>query len=502
MKKNALISVSDKRGVESLAKGLEAAGYNIYATGRTYEFLKANNIKVRKIEELTGFPEILGGRVKTLHPSIFGGILAKREEEHLNQLRSLNIETFDIVVVNLYPFEDARRKGLKEEELIEFIDIGGPSLIRAAAKNYRWVTVVVSPDDYLEVLEEIQQNGETSLELRKKLALKAFALTAFYDTMIAGYLAKELRENFPEYLSIAGRKIMKLRYGENPHQKAAFYIAPFSVWEEMEVLHGKSLSYNNIADLYSAWNLALEFQEPFVAIIKHQSPCGAAVGADLKEAFEKALASDPQSAFGGIVALNRPVDPATAEAMSKIFLEVIVAPDYQEEALKILQKKKNLRLVRMPFESRTPVEAHFLNGALLVQESDRITGEDFNFRWVTSKTSNRLDEMRFGVKVVKALKSNAAVVIRNGMIVGGCGGQTSRVEAVRIACERAGERAKGAVLVSDGFFPFPDSIEIAASWGIEVVVQPGGSKRDSEVIQKAEELGLAMAFTGRRHFRH
>ncbi len=502
MKKNALISVSDKRGVESLAKGLESAGYSIYATGKTYEFLKANNIKVRKIEELTNFPEILGGRVKTLHPSIFGGILAKREEEHLNQLQSLNIETFDIVVVNLYPFEDARRKGLKEEELIEFIDIGGPSLIRAAAKNFRWVTVVVSPDDYLQVLEEIQQKGETSLQLRKKLALKAFALTAFYDTMIAGYLAKQLGENFPEYLSFAGRKVMELRYGENPHQKAAFYIAPFSVWEEMEVLHGKPLSYNNIADLYSAWSLALEFQEPFATIIKHQSPCGAAIGAELKEAFDKALASDPQSAFGGIVALNRPVDPATAEAMSKIFLEVIVAPDYQEEALKILQRKKNLRLVRMPFETSTPLEAHFLNGALLVQESDRITEEDFNFQWVTSKTSSRLDEMRFGVKVVKALKSNAAVVVKDGMIAGGCGGQTSRVEAVRIACERAGERAKGAVLVSDGFFPFPDSIEIAASWGIEVVVQPGGSKRDSEVIQKAEELGLAMAFTGRRHFRH
>lgn len=502
MRKNAIISVSDKRGIESFAKGLHTAGYEIFATGKTFEFLRSYSIPAVKIEEITKFPEILGGRVKTLHPAVFGGILARREEEHLKELKELGLRPYDVVVVNLYPFEGAKKKGLKEEELIEFIDIGGPSLIRAAAKNYRWVTVVVSPDDYLEVLEEIQKYGETSLELRKKLALKAFALTAFYDAMIAEYFAQVTGLQFPDFISFAGRKYLDLRYGENPHQKAAFYVSPSSIWEEMEVLQGKQLSYNNIADLHSAWSLAMEFDEPFAAIIKHQNPCGAASGESLEEAFLRALESDPQSAFGGIVALNQKVDEKTAEQIKKIFLEVIVAPDFEEGALKALAKKKNLRLVRIPFEHGKKLEAHCLSGGILVQEVDIISSEDFSFHWVTSRRWEEIDELKFGIKVVKALKSNAAAVVKDKMLLGACGGQTSRVEAVRIACERAGEKAKGAVLISDGFFPFPDSIEIAASWGIKAIIQPGGSKRDPEVIEKAEELGLAMAFTGRRHFRH
>ncbi len=496
--KRALISVYEKRGIESFARGLQEAGWELYSTGGTYRFLAGEGIKVKKLEELTGFEKLLGGRVKTLHPAVFAGILARRDSD-AREMERMGFPSFDLVVVNLYPFTDAVKKGLDGEELIEMIDIGGVALIRAAAKNHRWVTVVTHPEDYLPVLEEIQKYGHTSPETRKRLAAKAFALTSFYDASIFWTFNQE---KLPAFFPANFAKYQDLRYGENPHQEAAFYVSPFSLWREMVVLQGKKLSFNNIADLAAAWEMAMDFEETFCAIFKHQNPCGAALGETPAEAYRKALEGDPQSAFGGIVALNREVDVETAEEMKKTFLEVIVAPSFSAEAREILKKKKNLRLVQIPFQRRYPYEGRLVEGGMLVQERDSFTEEDFRIDWVVKPEPVPWQDIRLAIKIAKALKSNSAALAKEGMMVGGCGGQTSRVEAVRIACSRAGERARDAVLASDGFFPFPDSIEVAHSHGVAVVVAPGGSRRDPEVAARARELGIGFGFISRRHFRH
>ncbi len=496
--KRALISVYEKRGVESFARGISQEGWEIYSTGGTYRFLSDEGIPVKKLEDLTGFEKLLGGRVKTLHPAVFAGILARRDEDE-EEVKKLNIPLFDMVVVNLYPFVASAKKGMKGEELLEMIDIGGVALIRAAAKNYPWVTVVVQPEDYLTVLEEIQKYGNTTLETREKLAAKAFALTSLYDASIFWKLN---REEFPPLLPLELYKYQNLRYGENPHQRAAFYTSPFSLWREMVVLQGKKLSFNNIADMASAWEMALDFEETFCGIFKHQNPCGAAVGKTPKEAFLKALEGDPQSAFGGIVAINRPVDGETAAEMKKIFLEVIVAPSFSEEAREILKKKKNLRLVEIPFRREFPYDGRLIEGGMLLQERDYFSEEDYEIEWVKAPETIPLQDIKLALRVAKALKSNSAALVKDGMMVGGCGGQTSRVEAVKIACKRAGERAKGAVLASDGFFPFPDSIEVAHQHAVGIVVAPSGSKRDQEVAARAKELGISFGFVKRRHFRH
>ncbi len=496
--KRALVSVYEKRGVESFVKGLLNEGWEIYSTGGTYNFLTREGAQVKKLDELTGFTELLGGRVKTLHPAVFAGILARRDKD-TGEMEKLGLPLFDMVVVNLYPFESGLRKGESDEDIVEKIDIGGIALIRAAAKNFKWVTVVVSPEDYLPVLEEIQKFGDTTEETRRKLAAKAFSISSFYDAMIFSRFNTEI---FPEILGFPFRKYQALRYGENPHQQGAFYVTPTSPWEEMKVLQGKQLSFNNIADIASAWELALDFKEPFCAIIKHQNPCGAAIAETPRKAFEMALSGDPQSAFGGIVVFNMEVDKEAALEMKKMFLEVIIAPSFTREAREVLSRKKNLRLVELPFERKSVYEGKIFEGGLLIQERDKFSDEDLIINWVSEPTQDRSHDIYLGIRLAKALKSNSAVLVKDGKMIAGCGGQTSRVEAVRIACDRAGEKARGSVLVSDGFFPFPDSVEIAHANGVEVVIAPGGSKRDPEVAERAKELGISFGFTERRHFRH
>jgi len=496
--KRALVSVYEKRGVESFVHGLLKEGWEVYSTGGTFSFLKGEGLNVKKLDKLTGFTELLGGRVKTLHPSVFAGILARRDVDK-EEMEKLGLPLFDLVAVNLYPFGSGLLKGESEDELIEKIDIGGVALVRAAAKNFKWVTVVIHPDDYLPVLEEIQKYGDTTEQTRRKLAAKAFSITSFYDAMIFSRFNEEL---FPFHINFPFTLYEKLRYGENPHQMGAFYVTPTSIWKEVEVLQGKKLSFNNIADISSAWELAMDFHEPFCAIIKHQNPCGAAIAETPKKAFINALSGDPQSAFGGIVVFNMEVDEETALEMKKMFLEVIVAPGFTKGSREVLSKKKNLRLVILPFERKDRYEGKLFEGALLLQERDAFTDEDMEINWVSKPADKRKEDIYLGIRLAKALKSNSAVIVKDKKMIAGCGGQTSRVEAVRIACERAGEEAKGAVLVSDGFFPFPDSVEIAHFHGIEVVVAPGGSKRDPEVSERAKELGLSFGFTARRHFRH
>jgi len=496
--KRALVSVYEKRGVESFVKGLIEEGWEIYSTGGTYNFLKGEGADVKRLDEITGFTELLGGRVKTLHPGVFAGILARRDRDK-EEMEGLGLPLFDMVVVNLYPFSSGLMKNEEEQELIEKIDIGGVALVRAAAKNFKWVTVVITMDDYLPILEEIQKFGNTTEGTRRRLAARAFSITSFYDSLIFSRFNQEL---FPEHIAFPMRLYEKLRYGENPHQRGAFYISPTSIWREMKVLQGKKLSFNNIADIASAWGLALDFEEPFCGIMKHQNPCGAAIAENPKDAFLGALSGDPQSAFGGIVVFNIEVDSETALEMKKIFLEVIVAPSFTKEAKECLSKKKNLRLVALPFERKNIYEGRFFEGGMLVQERDRFCEEDFPIEWVVKPQKDRAVDIYMAIRLSKALKSNSAVLVKNKKMLGGCGGQTSRVDAVRIASERSGEEVKDAVLATDGFFPFPDSIEVAHSFGVGVVVAPGGSKRDNIVAERAKELGISFGFTVRRHFRH
>lgn len=511
MNKYALISVSDKRGVVNFAQGLQELGYEIISTGGTAKTLQEAGVKVTPVAELTGFPEILDGRVKTLHPMIHGGILARNTENHLQQLADLGIKPIDLVVVNLYPFKETiAKEGVSLEEAIENIDIGGPTMVRAAAKNYERVTVVVNPERYTEVLGQLSHNGAVNLTTRQKLALEAFSHTASYDQAVSLYLDRQWGgKEFPEHWFMEGEKIQKLRYGENPHQKAAFY--GFKGNREgtiagAEQLQGKELSYNNLVDLQSAWAIATEFSQPAAAIIKHTNPCGASIGVDLHEAYVRAYSSDPLSAYGGIVGLNREVDEATAEELSKTFLEAIIAPSFSEEAVSILGKKNNLRLVVMG--NKKPIEKEYwiepVSGGFLVQERDLMKVSAQDLRIVTKKepTPEQVEELLYAWQIVKHVKSNAIVVTKNKQILGVGAGQMNRVGSAKIALEQAKEKVRGAVLASDAYFPFSDTIEVAANMGITAIIQPGGSIRDEDVITKANEYGLAMVFTGVRHFKH
>ncbi|MED4990478.1 bifunctional phosphoribosylaminoimidazolecarboxamide formyltransferase/IMP cyclohydrolase [Parageobacillus toebii] len=509
--KRALLSVSNKEGIVSLAKQLVELGVEIISTGGTKKTLEEAGVPVIGISDVTGFPEILDGRVKTLHPMIHGGLLAIRDNErHQSELREHHITPIDLVVVNLYPFQQTIAKSdVTFAEAIENIDIGGPTMLRAAAKNHQYVTVVVDPADYDTVVQELKEHGDVSAETKLKLAAKVFRHTAAYDAMIAEYLTNKTGEEYPESLTITFEKKQALRYGENPHQTAAFYKKPlgasFSIAQAMQ-LHGKELSYNNINDANAALQIVKEFTEPAAVAVKHMNPCGVGVGATIYEAFTKAYEADPTSIFGGIIALNREVDKETAEKMHEIFLEIVIAPSFSKEALDILTQKKNIRLLTVDFTALNTKEKLLVSvqGGLLVQETDTHTLDDAEIKVVTKRepTEQEWEALRFAWKVVKHVKSNAIVLAKDGMTIGVGAGQMNRVGAAKIAIEQAGEKAKGAVLASDAFFPMDDTVEAAAKAGITAIIQPGGSIRDADSIKKADEYGIAMVFTGIRHFKH
>jgi phosphoribosylaminoimidazolecarboxamide formyltransferase/IMP cyclohydrolase len=502
----ALISVSDKTGIASFARSLERQGVDIISTGGTAELLRKEKIPVREISSFTAFPEVLEGRVKTLHPRVHGGLLYKRgNPKHEAEARECGFEPIDLVVVNLYPFEATIAKpDVTLAEAIEKIDIGGPSLIRSAAKNYESVTVVVDPADYNLVLENLRDNnGETTLKVRERLAIKAFIKTSDYDRAIGNFLNKEQTTDASFSLSLP--LAMRLRYGENSHQTAALY-GDFD--RHFEKLHGKELSFNNILDISAATNLITEFNEPTVAILKHTNPCGVGSDVDLRKAWEKAFATDKQAPFGGIIICNRPIDESLARVISEIFSEVIIAPEFEGEARALLQLKKNLRLIRLfksAAEAKSTTDIRSVCGGLLVQDADN--AQEIPQKVVTKRqpAKSELEAMLFGWRVVKHVKSNAIVYAAQDRTLGIGAGQMSRVDASRIAiwkAEEAGLSLKGSAVASDAFFPFPDGLIAAADAGATCAIQPGGSVRDEEVIAAADERHLAMIFTGVRHFRH
>ncbi|MGS0765358.1 bifunctional phosphoribosylaminoimidazolecarboxamide formyltransferase/IMP cyclohydrolase [Syntrophomonas curvata] len=505
--KRALISVSNKEGVVEFARGLEELGYEIISTGGTYHTLQEAGVAVKQVADITGFPEIMDGRVKTLHPGIHGGILARRDvPRHMEQLQENRITPIDIVAVNLYPFRETISKpGVTMEEAVENIDIGGPSMVRSAAKNHRDVIIVVKPEHYTTILEELKKGG-VSREMRLKLALEAFSHTAAYDSMIASYLSRLNDSYLNDNFILAGEKVYELRYGENPHQKACFYrnMNPGSGLADARVLNGKELSYNNIIDTEAAWELVKEFSDPACVIIKHTNPCGTAIADTLEEAFTSAFAADPVSAFGGIIAFNRRVDLATARKAGEPFMEVVIAPAYDDEALKVLQNKKNLRVLELPLQKNEELMVKTVSGGFVIQEKDLDEMEPDNLQVVTevAPTPEQLKELAFAWKIVKHVKSNAIVVARDGMSIGVGAGQMNRVGSANIALEQAGDKARGAVMASDAFFPFKDTVEMAAQYGITAIIQPGGSVRDAESIEECNRHGIAMVFTGVRHFRH
>ena len=513
MEKFALISLSDKEKIEKLAETLIEYGYTILSTGGTAKYLEDRGVKVKYLEDYTGFPEILSGRVKTLHPKLHGGILALRDdEEHKKSIKENKISYIDFVIVNLYPFEDTVKKGASLELAIENIDIGGVTLIRSSAKNYRYVTVVTSKEFYDEVIEDIKKNnGNTTLKLREKLAVYAFQLTSFYDSLISNYLGEKiLGENLlsKKLLTLPLRFKQNLRYGENPHQKATFYsLATLDGGiNSIKQLHGKELSFNNIYDTDAALLLVLEFNEPAVAIIKHTNPCGFAIGENIKTAFLKAYETDPLSAFGGVYALNKEVNLDVAEEISKNFVEVIAAPSFSEEAFSLLSKKKNIRLLEVDFKrlkEGIKITGKFVSGGILLQEGDGITYNEEECRIVTKRKPEKkeLRDLNIAFKVVKHVKSNAICYVKDGGTVAIGAGQMSRVDAVKIANLKK-SKIDGCVMASDAFFPFRDAIDSCAEAGIKAIIQPGGSIKDEEVIKAADEHGIAMIFTGIRHFRH
>lgn len=509
MIKNALISVSDKTGVVDFAKGLVDLGVTVYSTGGTLKAIQEAGITAHAVEELTHFPEMMDGRVKTLHPVVHGGILAIRDNaEHKAAMEGHNIQPIDLVVVNLYPFRETIAKpNVSLEDAIENIDIGGPTMVRSAAKNHAYVGIVVNPKHYAEVLTMLEEKGELTHDFRFALAKEAFAHTAAYDTAIANFMSQQLGEGPtpPEYLA-AYEKVSDLRYGENPHQQAAFYkeIGTASGMGAMKQLHGKELSYNNIVDMEAAWNMVWEFEEPAACIIKHTNPCGAARATNLHDAYVNAYEADSVSAFGGIVALNRPVDKATAEEMAKIFLEVIMAPAFAPEALAVLEAKKNIRLIELQKPEADQVVLKKVSGGLLVQTEDTIQEDRQNYEVVTKvqPTEEQWQALEFAWKMVKHVKSNAILVSDAKSTLGVGAGQMNRVGSAKIALEQAGDKANGAVLASDAFFPFGDTVETAAAHGIAAIIQPGGSIRDQESIDAADKAGIAMVFTKIRHFKH
>ena len=506
MTKRALISVSDKTNIVEFAKGLEKHGFEVISTGGTYTHLKNNGVSCISIEDVTQFPEILEGRVKTLHPKIHGGLLSKRGNElHNKHVAENNIEYIDLVCVNLYPFEaTVKKEGVSEEEIIENIDIGGPSMLRSAAKNFNDVAVVTDINDYAKILEELEQGG-ISYETRRALAIKVFNTTASYDAAIANYFNK--KDNLvPERLTLSYKLQDSLRYGENPHQKAYHYVQDNNesyALQNAVQLHGKEMSYNNIQDASAALDILSEFDETTCVAVKHMNPCGVATGNSVFEAYSRAYEADPVSIFGGVVAVNGKVDKETAEKMHSIFLEIILATDYDEEALEILTKKKNLRIYKLSEKNNNhEQQIKSVRGGILVQDfNDKLADE---YESVTEKKVNETQQrdIEFGLKVVKHVKSNAIVVVKDGQTLGIGAGQMNRVGSCKIALEQAGEKAKGAVLASDAFFPMRDSADIAADYGIAAIVQPGGSIRDQESIDACNEKGVAMVFSKIRHFKH
>ena len=506
MTKRALISVSDKTNIVEFAKGLEKHGFEVISTGGTYTHLKNNGVSCISIEDVTHFPEILEGRVKTLHPKIHGGLLSKRGNElHNKHVAENNIEYIDLVCVNLYPFEATiKKEGVSEEEIIENIDIGGPSMLRSAAKNFNDVAVVTDINDYDRVLSELEQGGIT-YETRRALAIKVFNTTASYDAAIANYFNKK-DKLVPERLTLSYNLQDSLRYGENPHQKAYHYVQDNNesyALQNAVQLHGKEMSYNNIQDASAALDILSEFDETTCVAVKHMNPCGVATGSSVFEAYSRAYEADPVSIFGGIVAVNGKVDKETAEKMHSIFLEIILATDYDEEALEILTKKKNLRIYKLSEKNNNhEQQIKSVRGGILVQDfNDKLADE---YESVTEKKvdENQQRDIEFGLKVVKHVKSNAIVVVKGGQTLGIGAGQMNRVGSCKIALEQAGEKAKGAVLASDAFFPMRDSADIAADYGVSAIVQPGGSIRDQESIDACNEKGVAMVFSKIRHFKH
>ena len=513
----AILSVTDKTGLVEFARRLEGLGVELISTGGTARLLRDSAVTVKDISELTGFPEMLDGRVKTLHPKVHGGILHMRgKPEHQAAVAEHGIAPIDMVVVNLYAFEKtAAKPGVPFEELIEHIDIGGPSMIRSAAKNFHDVAVVTSPADYAAIAEEMTRSGgQLSLETRWRLAQKAFATTAAYDSAIASTLERVSLNGrfslppesagFPQNLRLNFRKVMDLRYGENPHQKAAMYTdGSGSGVANGRQLQGKELSYNNIVDLQAAWELAQDFSETMCAIIKHTNPCGAATGSTLVEAYKKALEADPVSAFGGVIGVNRPVDAETAAQMAKLFVEAIAAPAFEPDALEKFATKKNLRLVEIKHEPQKWVLKN-VSGGILLQDNDIRPLTEADLKVVTTRppTAEEKRALLFAWKVCKHVKSNAILYARDGQTVGVGAGQMSRVDSCKIGAMKAVLPVKGTVAASDAFFPFPDGVEEIAKAGATAIIQPGGSVRDQEVIEAANRLGLAMIFTGVRHFRH
>jgi phosphoribosylaminoimidazolecarboxamide formyltransferase/IMP cyclohydrolase len=520
----AIISVANREGLADLARELQAHNVTIFSTGGTRKALQKEGIQAESVSELTKFPEILDGRVKTLHPAILGGILARRDlPRHEEDLKAHGIAPIDIVVVNLYPFtETVARQNATLAEAQEQIDIGGVTLVRAAAKNFQDVLVLVRPQDYASVMQEWREQGEVSLETRRRLAAIAFQHTASYDSIIAEYLRGPTSEYFPESLSLPLERIQTLRYGENPHQQAAFYRwagPPASPRRpslaNAEVLHGKELSYNNLLDLDSALAVVQSFAAPTVAIIKHTNPCGLACDDVLVEAYKKAHAGDPISAYGGIIGCNQIVDAATAEEISQLFYEAVIAPEFSPDALAILRRKKNIRLLatHCPVEPKAITTSPLLSmhpqvrtvsGGMLLQTADVIGERDMEYRVVTERepTLEEVTDLMFAWKAVLHVKSNAIALAHKLMLVGVGAGQMNRVTSVQLAVEKAGARAKGSVLASDAYFPFADGVEAAAKAGVTAIIQPGGSVRDEESIRMANHYAIAMIFTGRRHFRH
>jgi phosphoribosylaminoimidazolecarboxamide formyltransferase/IMP cyclohydrolase len=507
----AIVSVSDKSGVVDFARGLKELGIDIFSTGGTKKSLEAAGVKIHSISELTGFPEILDGRVKTLHPAVHGGILARRDlPQHLFQLKQNRIGLIDIVVVNLYPFvETVTKAGVSLDEALENIDIGGPSMLRSAAKNFPSVLVVVDPGDYDTILQKLRR-GDIDSRYRKRLAQKAFQHVALYDTAIAQYLSDEA---FPEEMTIALKKARGLRYGENPHQQAGFYVEqnvrqkPGGL-QSLEQLGGAELSFNNLLDLDAALNILADFGDPTIAIVKHNNSCGLASRNDLAEAYRRALAGDPVAAFGGIVASNRIIDLAIAQEIDKTHYDAIVAPGYRKGALELLGQKESLRLIKVapyrPSSSKSHLDFRRVRGGFLVQTPDTLTRSELKPSVVTRRPPSKaeLSDLLFAWKAVKGIKSNAIVIAKDRTLLGMGAGQPSRVVSVELALKRALDKANGSVLASDAFFPFPDGPELAIKAGVTAIIQPGGSVRDKEVIKLANKYNVAMVFTAVRHFKH
>jgi len=516
-KRFALLSVYDKKGLGKFAKGLKKIGFEIISSGGTAKFLKKAGVKVLEVQDITKYPSMLGGRVKTLHPLIHGGILANRSlPEHLQDMKKYGIKPIDIVVCNLYPFEETiSKKKCTLEEAVEQIDIGGPAMVRASAKNFKDVAIIVNPRDYDEILKELKTDGSViSIETRKKLALKAFRHTRMYDTVICNYLAKmfEGEERFPSNVEISLEKIQTLRYGENPHQQAALYREKGNGSKlkgaivDAKQLHGKELSFNNIVDIDSAWGLVCYFAEPCAAVIKHNNPCGVAKALTIVDAYKKAYICDTASAYGGILAVNREVSELLVDEIGDLFLEAIIAPSYSEKALERLKAKKNLRIMQSPLLGIKygTLDYKRISGGFLIQDADIAQLGINEIKTVTKNepTLGQMDDLFFAFGVAKYVKSNTIVFVKDGATVGIGAGQMSRIDSTFIAAHKGGDKVKGAVMASDAFFPFRDNVDLAAKIGITAIIQPGGSIRDQLSIDAANEHGIAMIFTGRRHFRH